>query len=285
MADKIKVAVMGASGRMGQALMKGVLKENDMELIGATERKGSEWVGRSVGSCLGGDYLWGKGKDVMIVEDAVDLFAKADAVIDFTSPKASVFHAELAAQAKCVLVIGTTGFDEAERAKIKIAGRHARIIQAGNMSVGVNLLASLTHQVAGALDNSFDIEVVETHHRHKVDAPSGTAIMLGNAAAQGRNVKLSDVFDRERKQEGINDPRKTGTIGFSSIRGGDIVGEHDVIFAGEGERIVLRHIATDRSIFVRGALRAVRWGIGRPAGEYNMYDVLEIFGQKLKINP
>ena len=218
--------------------------------------------------------------------DALELFAKADAVIDFTSPESSVFHAELAAQAKCVLVIGTTGFDEAERAKNKNCGaNHARIIRAGNMSVGVNLLASLTHQVAGALDNSFDIEVVETHHRHKVDAPSGTAIMLGNAAAQGRNVKLSDVFDRERKQEGINDPRKTGTIGFSSIRGGDIVGEHDVIFAGEGERIVLRHIATDRSIFVRGALRAVRWGIGRPAGEYNMYDVLEIFGQKLKINP
>ncbi len=282
MADNIKVAVMGASGRMGQALMKGVLAADDMELIGATERKGSEWVGRSVGSCLGGDYLWGKGKDVMIVEDAVDLFAKADAVIDFTTTEASVYHAELAAQAKCVLVIGTTGFYGNQLDKIIKASSHTPIIQSNNMSVGVNLLVDLTRQVAGVLDDSFDIEVIETHHRHKVDAPSGTAIMLGVGAADGRGVKLPDVEQRGRN--GIKAVRKTGEIGMHSVRGGDIVGEHDVIFAADGERIVLRHIATDRSIFVRGALRAVLWGIGRPADLYDMRDVLGISEQKLKIN-
>ncbi len=284
MADKIKVAVMGASGRMGQALMKGVLAADDMELIGATERVGSEWVGRNVGACLGGDYLWGKGKDVMIVEDAVDLFAKADAVIDFTTREASISHAELAAQAKCVLVIGTTGFSNRELNKIIKAGDHAQIIRSFNMSVGVNLLGALTHQVAGVLDDSFDIEIVESHHRHKLDAPSGTAMMLGTVAAKARGFKLADIFVSHVKHKAINVARVIGNIGFSSIRGGDVVGEHDVIFAGEGERIVLRHIATDRTIFVRGALRAVRWGLDQPAGHYSMYDVLGVTGQKLKIN-
>ncbi len=283
MADKIKVAVMGASGRMGQALMKGVLAADDMTLVGATERVGSEWVGRSVGSCLGGDYLWGDGKDVMIVADALDLFAKADAVIDFTTTEASISHAELAAQAKCVLVIGTTGFSDEQWLKLRFAGKHTSIIQSGNMSVGVTLLAALTHQVTEALGDSFDIEIVETHHRHKVDAPSGTAIILGVAVAEARRVKLDDVFQRGRN--GIGEGRPVGEIGFHSVRGGDVVGEHDVIFAGEGERIVLRHVATDRNIFVRGALRAARWGTGKPAGYYTMYDVLGISEQKLKINP
>ena len=282
MADKIKVAVMGASGRMGQALMKGVLAADDMELIGATERTGSEWVGRTVGSCLGGDYLWGDGKDVMIVAEAVDLFAKADAVIDFTTTEASVSHAELAAQAKCVLVMGTTGFIQIQLDKIIKASTHTRIIRSGNMSVGVNLLAALTHQVAGALDDSFDIEIIEAHHRHKLDAPSGTALMLGKAAADGRGVRLDNA--QQRGRDGVSVARAVGEFGFHSVRGGDIVGEHEVIFAGEGERIVLRHIATDRNIFVRGALRAARWGLDKPAGYYNMYDVLGIGGQGITIN-
>ncbi len=282
MADKIKVAVMGASGRMGQALMKGVLATDDMELIGATERKGSEWVGRNVGACLGGDYLWGEGKDVMIVEDAVDLFAKADAVIDFTTTEAGVYHAELAAQAKCTLVIGTTGFSMEQYRKMHVSAHHAPIIRSGNMSLGVNILVALTRQLSEVLDDSFDIEVVESHHRHKVDAPSGTALMLGVAAAEGRGVILKDV--EQRGHHGIIGARKTGAIVFNSVRGGDIVGEHDIIFAGEGERVVLRHIATDRTIFVRGALRAARWGLEQPAGYYSMYDVLGISGQKLTIN-
>ncbi len=282
MADKIKVAVMGASGRMGQELIKGVLAADDMELIGATERKGSEWVGRNVGACLGGDYLWGKGKDVMIVDDAVDLFAKADAVIDFTHRDASLYHAELAAQAKCVLVIGTTGFATSELKKMTKASTHTPIIQSGNMSLGVNLLAALTQQVAGVLDDSFDIEIIESHHRHKADAPSGTAIMLGIAASRGRGFKLDNV--RQRGRDGFDVARKTGEIGFHSVRGGDVVGEHDVIFAADGERIVLRHVATDRSIFVRGALQAARWGIGKPNGAYNMRHVLGIDVQGIKIN-
>ncbi len=283
MADKIKVAVMGASGRMGQALMKGVLAADDMELIGATERTGSEWVGRSVGSCLGGEYLWGKGKDVMIVAEAVDLFAKADVVIDFTTREASVYHAGLAAQAKCVLVMGTTGFSTEQSQGIVTSAQHAPIIHSGNMSVGVNLLVALTLQAASSLDDSFDIEVVETHHRHKVDSPSGTAKMLGGAAADGRGVYLHNVEKRGR--DAANEARKAGEIGMHSLRGGDIVGEHDVIFAGEGERIILRHVATDRSIFVRGALRAARWGMGKKAGLYGMKDVLGISGQGITINP
>ena len=267
MADKIKVAVMGASGRMGQALMKGVLADTRMVLIGATERAEHDWIGRDVGACLGGADV-----GAMVVADAVELFAVADAVIDFTSPDSSISHANLAAQAKCVLVIGTTGFDNQDNDDIRAAARHTPIIRDGNMSLGVNLLAVLTHQVAGILDDSFDIEIIETHHRHKLDAPSGTALMLSGAAAQGRKVDLPDVEQRGRN--GVGDGRKTGEIGIHSVRGGDIVGEHEVIFAADGERIVFRHVATDRSIFVRGALQAVRWGIGQPNGAYNMRHVL-----------
>jgi 4-hydroxy-tetrahydrodipicolinate reductase len=162
--------------------------------------------------------------------------------------------------------------DEGELAKIAAAGRHATIIRAGNMTLGVNLLTLLTKKVAEALDEDFDIEIVEAHHHHKVDAPSGTALMLGEAAAEGRGVSLDDVSDRGR--DGITGARKRGDIGFNAIRGGDIAGEHDVIFAAPGERIVLRHIATDRSIFARGALRAALWGQGRDPGEYEMLDVL-----------
>ncbi len=270
MADKIKVAVMGASGRMGQALMKGVLAADDMTLVGATERVGHDWIGRDVGACFDGENL-----DVKVQDNALESFVLADVVLDFTSPESSVLHAELAAQAKCVLVIGTTGFTKSQGDKIDTAGRHARIIRSGNMSVGVNLLVALTHQVAATLGDGFDIEIIETHHRHKVDAPSGTAIMLGKAAAEGRGSMLSNLFDRTRKVDGINQPRARGAIGFHSVRGGDIVGEHDVIFAADGERVVLRHIATDRNIFVRGALLAAHLGLKQPAGVYSMQDILE----------
>ncbi|HGG64294.1 MAG TPA: 4-hydroxy-tetrahydrodipicolinate reductase, partial [Rhodobacteraceae bacterium] len=171
-----------------------------------------------------------------------------------------------------VHVIGTTGLSDDDLAKIKAASRHAVVVRAGNMSLGVNLLVQLTKQVAAALDADFDIEIVEAHHRHKVDAPSGTALMLGEAAAEGRGVNLADV--KESGRDGISGARRRGDIGFSAIRGGDIVGEHDVIFAGEGERIVLRHMATDRAIFARGALKAALWGQGRKPGEYDMLDVL-----------
>ena len=193
-------------------------------------------------------------------------------MIDFTSPAATVEFAALAAQARAVHVIGTTGLEAGDLARIAAAARHATIIRAGNMSLGVNLLLGLTRKVAQALGPEFDIEIVEMHHRHKVDAPSGTALMLGEAAAEGRGVALADVSDRGR--DGITGAREPGHIGFSAVRGGDVVGEHDVIFAGPGERVILRHVATDRAIFARGALHAALWGQGKAPGEYTMADVL-----------
>ena len=170
------------------------------------------------------------------------------------------------------IVIGTTGMSDEEIAALEPASRHAVIVRAGNMSLGVNLLVQLTKKVAAALDEDFDIEVIEVHHHHKVDAPSGTALMLGEAAAEGRGVALADVADRAR--DGITGARKKGDIGFHAVRGGDIVGEHDVLFAAPGERIVLRHLATDRAIFARGALKAALWGQGKSPGHYDMVDVL-----------
>jgi 4-hydroxy-tetrahydrodipicolinate reductase len=193
-------------------------------------------------------------------------------VLDFTTPDATVAHAEMAAQARLVHVIGTTGFDDAHLERLAACARHATIVRAGNMSLGVNLLTALTRQVARALDADWDVEIVEMHHNRKVDAPSGTALMLGEAAAEGRGASLGEVADRGR--DGHTGPRERGRIGFAALRGGDVVGEHDVIFAGEGERIVLRHIATDRAIFARGAVRAALWGQGKPPGDYDMMDVL-----------
>ncbi|PLS21923.1 4-hydroxy-tetrahydrodipicolinate reductase [Neptunicoccus cionae] len=267
MSDQPAIAIVGASGRMGQMLIQTVLESDQATLAGVTERAGHAWIGKDLGACMGGADL-----GVVVSDDPLEVFAKAQAVIDFTSPDATVEHAALAAQARAVHVIGTTGMDESHLEKLSAAARHAPIIRAGNMSLGVNLLVQLTKKVAQALDADFDIEVVEAHHRHKVDAPSGTALMLGEAAAQGRGVALGDVADRGR--DGITGARKRGDIGFSAIRGGDVVGEHDVIFAADGERIVLRHLATDRRIFARGAVKAALWGQGKNPGEYDMMDVL-----------
>ena len=193
-------------------------------------------------------------------------------MIDFTAPAATLAIAKAAAEAGIVHVIGTTGMSEGEIAQLSTPAHRAVIVRAGNMSLGVNLLTLLTRKVAAALDADFDIEIIESHHNQKVDAPSGTALMLGEAAAEGRGVKLSDVSDSGR--DGITGARKRGDIGFSAIRGGDIIGEHDVMFAGAGERIILRHIASDRALFARGAIKAALWGQGRKAGEYDMLDVL-----------
>ena len=209
---------------------------------------------------------------VTVTDDPLEAFANAQAVIDFTAPAATVDFATITAQARCVHVIGTTGLTDADIKRLDAAARHAVIVRAGNMSLGVNLLTQLTKRVAAALDEDFDIEVIEAHHNQKVDAPSGTALMLGEAAAEGRGLTLDNVADRAR--DGITGKRERGHIGFSAIRGGDIVGEHDVLFAAPGERIVLRHIATDRGIFARGALKAALWGIGRKPGAYDMLDVL-----------
>ncbi|WP_238368140.1 4-hydroxy-tetrahydrodipicolinate reductase [Mesobacterium pallidum] len=267
MSDLPGIVVTGASGRMGQMLIRTVLESDKARLVGAVERAGHDWVGRDLGQAMGGAAL-----GVTVTDDALEAFSKAQAILDFTAPDATVGFADLAAQARAVHVIGTTGFDETHLARLKAAARHAVIVRAGNMSLGVNLLTTLVKRVAAALDEDWDIEVVEAHHNRKVDAPSGTALMLGEAAAAGRGVTLEDVADRGR--DGITGARKPGDIGFAAIRGGTIVGDHEVIFAGPHERLVLKHVAEDRSLFARGAVRAALWGQGKGPGGYDMLDVL-----------
>jgi 4-hydroxy-tetrahydrodipicolinate reductase len=267
MSDLPGIVVTGASGRMGQMLIRTILASDKARLAGCVERPGTAWIGHDVGEAMGGAPL-----GVVVTDDPLEAFARAQAVIDFTAPAATVQFAALAAQARAVHVIGTTGLEPEHLRAISMAAHHAVIVRAGNMSLGVNLLVRMTRLVAEALDADWDIEVVEAHHRMKVDAPSGTALMLGEAAAAGRGVALDTVRDAGR--DGITGARTRGDIGFASVRGGDIVGEHDVIFAGEGERIVLRHVATDRAIFARGALRAALWGQSQKPGDYDMMDVL-----------
>jgi 4-hydroxy-tetrahydrodipicolinate reductase len=267
MSDSVGIAVMGASGRMGRMLIDTVMASDKAHLVAVTERPGHDWIGQDLGVALGGAKT-----GVMVHDDPLDAIVKAQAVIDFTTPQATLANAALTAQARCVHVIGTTGLSEDDIAALDRAARHAVIVRAGNMSLGVNLLTRLAQQVAHALDADFDVEIVEAHHRHKVDAPSGTALMLGEAVARGRGVTLAEVSDRGR--DGMTGERRRGDIGFSAIRGGDIVGEHDVIFAGAGERIVLSHVATDRGIFARGALKAALWGQGQAPGHYSMMSVL-----------
>ncbi|WP_406720164.1 4-hydroxy-tetrahydrodipicolinate reductase [Thioclava litoralis] len=260
------IVITGASGRMGQMLIRSVVASDKARLVGAVVRAGHDWAGRDLGA------LMGVGHGVVVTDDALEAFAKAQAVIDFTTPEATLEFAELAAQARATHVIGTTGFTDAQLEALKPAAFHAVQVRAGNMSLGVNLLTQLTKKVAQALDEDWDIEVIEAHHNRKVDAPSGTALMLGEAAAEGRGITLAD--HKESGRDGITGAREKGAIGFSAIRGGDIVGEHDVLFAGMGERIVLRHIATDRGIFARGAVKAALWGQDKEPGQYDMMDVL-----------
>lgn len=261
------IVVTGTAGRMGRTLIRSLIGSERTRLVGALERSGHDWIGQDAGVKATGTSL-----GVTVTDDPLEAFAKARAVIDFTSPAATMEFAALAAQARVVHVIGTTGLTADDMTGIKAAARHAVVVKADNMSLGVTLLAQLVRRAAEALDDDFDIEVVEAHHRHKIDAPSGTALMLGRAAANGRGVGLDLVADRGR--DGITGPRDRGRIGFSAIRGGDMVGEHDVIFAADGERVVLRHLATDRRIFARGALKAALWGQDKDPGLYDMIDVL-----------
>tara|TARA_B110000977_G_scaffold194982_1_gene272621 strand:- start:2257 stop:3117 length:861 start_codon:yes stop_codon:yes gene_type:complete len=261
------ITITGVSGRMGQMLVQQVALNAHMHLAGAVERSGHDWIGQDIGVAMGGVAV-----GVVVTDDAAVAMQAAQAVIDFTAPVATIGFAKAAAEAGIVHVIGTTGMTADEIAQLASPAERAVIVRAGNMSLGVNLLTLLTKKVAAALDEDFDIEIIESHHNQKVDAPSGTALMLGEAAAEGRGVALADVSDSGR--DGITGARKRGDIGFSAIRGGDIVGEHDVMFAGAGERIILRHIASDRALFARGALKAALWGQGRSPGEYDMLDVL-----------
>ena len=267
MTEQPAIVVNGVSGRMGRMLVQVIGASDKARLTAVLERPGHAWIGRDLGEMLGGAP-----SGVPVLDDPRQALAGADAVIDFTAPAASVALAPVAAAMGVAHVIGTTGFADADLVAIAQAARTGVIVRAGNMSLGVNLLVALTRKVAQALDDDYDIEVIEAHHRHKVDAPSGTALMLGEAAAQGRGTSLADAAVRGR--DGITGPRERGSIGFSAIRGGGIIGEHDVLFAADGERIVLRHVASDRGVFARGALRAALWAQGKAAGEYDMAAVL-----------
>lgn len=262
----IRVTIAGASGRMGRTLIRAVAEAADLKLVAALESPGHPDLGKDSGTLAGlGD------NGVVLSDDSLTALAGSDALFDFTTPAASVALADLAAQARIVHVIGTTGFAEADLARLKAASRHAVIVKSGNMSLGVNLLAALVRQAAKVLPN-YDVEIVEMHHRMKVDAPSGTALMLAEAAAEARAVLLASHAVRAR--DGHTGPREDGTIGFASLRGGTTVGDHTVILAGPHERIELSHRAEDRSIFARGAIAAARWGQGKKPGLYAMSDVL-----------
>lgn len=268
MPQSMGLIVVGAAGRMGQSLIRAITEIDGAHLAGAIERPGSAALGKDAGELAG---LGPNG--VLITDDALPVFAKAEGVLDFTAPAATLEFAELAAQARIVHVIGTTGMGESDETRLHAASRHARIVKSGNMSLGVNLLSVLVRQAARALDaGDWDIEVLEMHHRHKVDAPSGTALLLGEAAAKGREIGLADHSVKVR--DGHTGPREPDTIGFATLRGGSVVGEHSVIIAGEGETIELTHKATDRSIFARGAVRAALWARLQKPGYYTMLDVL-----------
>ena len=266
----MKLVVVGAAGRMGKALIKLISETPGVVLHAAVERTGSAVLGLDAGELAGVPKL-----GVAVTDDPLAAFVHADGVIDFTTPASTVECESLAEQARIVHVIGTTGCLPEHEEKIDAAARHARVVKSGNMSLGVNLLSVLIKQAARALDASgWDIEVLEMHHKHKVDAPSGTALLLGEAAAEGRGIALADHSVRVR--DGHTGPREEGSIGFATLRGGSVIGEHSVLFASEGEMVTLSHSATDRSLFARGALRAAVWARDKKPGRYTMLDVLEL---------
>jgi 4-hydroxy-tetrahydrodipicolinate reductase len=266
MAD-MRLIVAGAGGRMGRTLVKAIADSKGVALAGALEDARAPLIGQDAGALAGlGD------NDVKLTADASALLDKADAIVDFTVPAATVAFAELVAKAGKVHIIGTTGLSAADEAKIKDAAKTAVIVKSGNMSLGVNLLAALTKRVAKTLDDAFDVEILEMHHNQKVDAPSGTALLLGRAAAEGRGIDLDSHAVKARV--GHTGARKAGDIGFATLRGGSVVGEHSVIFAGPAERLELVHKAEDRMIFARGALHAAQWARGQKPGLYSMMDVL-----------
>lgn len=263
----MKLAIAGAAGRMGRVLTRIVHETPGAVVAGGLEPAGSPHVGADMGELAGIGRL-----GFAITSDPLTLFTQIDGIIDFTVPAATLALAELAAQARIVHVIGTTGIDDAGEAKIKAAARHARIVKSGNMSLGVNLLASMVRKVAAALGEDFDIEVLEMHHKHKIDAPSGTALLLGRAAADGRAIDLKARSVRSR--DGHTGARPVGDIGFATLRGGSVVGDHTVMFAGPAERIELSHKAESRDIFARGAVKAALWAKDKKPGLYSMMDVL-----------
>jgi len=266
MAD-MRLIVAGAGGRMGRALTRAIAETPGAVLTGALEAPGSELLGKDAGTLAG---LPENG--IKLSADLWSLSKDADGILDFTVPGATIANVAIAAQRGLVHVIGTTGLSASDDAVIKSVTSRAVVVQSGNMSLGVNLLAALVKRVAQSLDDGFDIEILEMHHKAKVDAPSGTALLLGEAAAAGRKVALDQHSARGR--DGVTGERNAGDIGFASLRGGTVTGDHSVIFAGPYERIELLHRAEDRMIFAHGALKAAMWAHGKKPGLYSMADVL-----------
>ena len=263
----LKIGIAGAAGRMGRALVRQVAATQGCAVTAASEAPGSDAYGAdpAVLAGLGGI-------NVRISDSAKELMAGAEIVLDFTSPEGSAYNATLAAETGTRMVIGTTGLDADTETALHEAAKKTAIVYGANMSIGVNVLLQVTEQVAAILDEEYDIEISEMHHRHKVDAPSGTALAFGRAAAKGRGVDLDAVAQRSR--DGVTGERRAGDIGFAVLRGGSVVGEHSVVFAADGERLELTHRATSRLTFARGALRAAGWAHDKPPGVYGMADVL-----------
>ena len=266
-ATDMRLVVIGAAGRMGRTLVRTIHETPGVTVAAAIEAPGSPALGQDAGVLAGCGPL-----DVPVTDDPLQAFLTAEGVVDFSTPAVTVGIAALAAQARIVHVVGTTGLSDADIRAIAAAARHAVVVRSGNMSLGVNLLAALVKRVARTLGEEFDIELLEMHHRLKVDAPSGTALLLGEAAAAGRGIGLAERSVRAR--DGHTGRRTPGDIGFATLRGGTVVGEHTAIFSGPGERLELSHKAEDRGIFAHGAVRAALWGRGRKPGQYSMTDVL-----------
>lgn len=263
----VKIGIAGAAGRMGRMLLKSTLATPGVTLAAAFEAGGHELLGKDVGALIGEGPT-----GVMLTDDLNSSVRASDCIIDFTVPQATLKVLDIAPDHKRAHVIGTTGFGAEDEQRIVDKASELAIVKAGNMSLGVNLLVHLTRKLAGVLDEDFDIEILEMHHKHKVDAPSGTALMLGEAAAEGRGVSLSNVSERVR--DGQTGARTPGDIGFAVLRGGEVVGEHSVMFVSGNERIELTHKAQDRGIFANGAVKAARWSHGKGPGLYSMADVL-----------
>ncbi|MBI1180735.1 MAG: 4-hydroxy-tetrahydrodipicolinate reductase [Alphaproteobacteria bacterium] len=265
--SELAIGILGGGGRMGRALIRAVTEARGCRLAGAVDAPGHPERGKDLGALAGLDPL------SMPLDDDIDaLLVRSDVIIDFTVPKATAEHARRVGETGTAYVVGTTGLDAAQQAAVADAATRAAVVQAANFSLGVNVSIAVTRRLAELLDDDFDIEIVEMHHRYKVDAPSGTALALGRAAAQGRGVVLDDVADRGR--DGITGARQRGHIGFAVLRGGNVAGDHTVIFAADDERIEVSHKAGDRMIFARGAVRAALWTAGKPPRLYGMDDVL-----------
>lgn len=264
----LKLAIAGAAGRMGQALIRSAAQNRDVEIVGGTERPGGAAIGQDLGDLAGIGPI-----GIAATDDPARAAENADIWLDFSAPAATIEALDALAGAKVTAaILGTTGLDGAQEAAIAAAARRLAIVRSGNFSLGVNLLSALVEEAAERLGAGWDIEISETHHRRKIDAPSGTALLLGEAAARGRQVNLRDV--RLPAREGLTGPRKDGAIGFAAQRGGGLVGDHHVLFAAERETVTLSHSALDRAVFADGALAAARWAAAKPPGLYSMRDVL-----------